>query len=335
MPPAQPDPQPQSRLHKSQTHVQPLHQAPIDSPPSNSRSRPSAELQPKPHRVLTKSRQPSAPASKPATPPTSPPKPTRRLEPPTEFERPPRPRSGVSSNANSSVGGQRPDFSNIPDMDDSGNDTPGRQPSQQDLGGQSHFNSLAATQGAKVNGDLDTGMGGSPSFRAPPTPVSPAEDSQDHLRRPSSPEKPLPVAADSTSQPLASTDAQELVIPRAKPRPLTGFSMTAFTLTGFLSDAGLLFNILGYLSFYDWIILFSVTKQIRTQLQDDRDLREEVLERYLETIGYERWGWDEKEPLCLSLRVRSFHLDIRGWITDLNILIHAGSQRVHERCLFT
>ena len=85
---------------------------------------------------------------------------------------------------------------------------------------------------------------------------------------------------------------------------MTGISMSAeFSLFGFLSDAGLLFNLLGYLSFYDWIVLSSISKQIRNQLQEERDLREEVLERYLDTIGYERWGWGEPEPLALSLRV--------------------------------
>ena len=77
-----------------------------------------------------------------------------------------------------------------------------------------------------------------------------------------------------------------------------------FDLCGFLSDAGLLFNLLSYLTFQEWIILSAISKQIRTQLQEERDLREEVLERYLETIGYERWAWEEEEPLPLSLQVR-------------------------------
>jgi hypothetical protein len=91
---------------------------------------------------------------------------------------------------------------------------------------------------------------------------------------------------------------------------MTAFSMTAFSLTGFLSDAGLLYNFLPYLSFFDWMAVFSLSKQVRTQLEQERDLREEVLERYLETIGYERWGWDEHEPLSLSLRVCSFPLHV-------------------------
>jgi hypothetical protein len=42
-------------------------------------------------------------------------------------------------------------------------------------------------------------------------------------------------------------------------------------------------------------------------LEDTRDLREEVLERYLGTVGYNRWDFGKKkEPLVLSLRVGIF-----------------------------
>lgn len=87
---------------------------------------------------------------------------------------------------------------------------------------------------------------------------------------------------------------------------MTAFSMTAFTLTGFLSDAGLLYSLLGYLTFYDWVMLSSISKQVHSQLEEERDLREEVLERYLETVGYERWTWNTEEPLSLTIQVSKF-----------------------------
>ena len=67
----------------------------------------------------------------------------------------------------------------------------------------------------------------------------------------------------------------------------------------------LLGALLQYLSFYDWCILQAVSKSLRSQLGHVRELKEEVLERYLATIGYTRWIWGEKEPLVISLRVRS------------------------------
>ena len=63
--------------------------------------------------------------------------------------------------------------------------------------------------------------------------------------------------------------------------------------------------LLQYLSFYDWCILQGVSRSLRSQLSHAKELKEEVLERYLSTIGYARWVWEEKEPLVVSLRVRS------------------------------
>lgn len=66
----------------------------------------------------------------------------------------------------------------------------------------------------------------------------------------------------------------------------------------------LLRTLLQYLSFYDWCILQGTNKSLRSQLSHVRELKEEVLERYLSTIGYARWVWEEDEPLPISLRVK-------------------------------
>jgi hypothetical protein len=61
--------------------------------------------------------------------------------------------------------------------------------------------------------------------------------------------------------------------------------------------------LLQYLTFYEWLVLYSINKKLRTKLTHTNELKEEVLDRYLTTIGYLRWTWDEDEPLTLSLRV--------------------------------
>jgi len=89
----------------------------------------------------------------------------------------------------------------------------------------------------------------------------------------------------------------------------------------------LLRALLQYLSFYDWCILQAVSKSLRSQLSHVKELREEILERYLSTIGYARWAWEEDEPLVISLRVNS------SWLSPVIVLTaYAGSQRIHAWC---
>ena len=294
---------------KSQTSLSPQRDT------QNQNASPKAEgqdhsslfgTQPSPHRVLTKGKQPSA---KPATPPTSPKKHVRRLDPSPELNDQARTNSGTSSHPNSDAKNEVPEPPQMspaaPAGDASVQEAPGRQSSHPDLGGQGDDDALAMKRRSNdVNNKVDI-----PFLKAPPTPDSPHGHSGDQSPRGSAfetqpPPPPPPLVADSISQLAASAGPYEPVIPKVRARPMTGISMSAeFSLFGFLSDAGLLFNLLGYLSFYDWIVLSSISKQIRNQLQEERDLREEVLERYLDTIGYERWGWGEPEPLALSLRV--------------------------------
>lgn len=75
------------------------------------------------------------------------------------------------------------------------------------------------------------------------------------------------------------------------------------TLVQFLSDPTLLSTLLAFLSFYDWCMLMAVSKEIRILLVQTKELKEVVLERYLRTVGYSRWMWDDPEPLSLSLQV--------------------------------
>ena len=66
-------------------------------------------------------------------------------------------------------------------------------------------------------------------------------------------------------------------------------------------------NVLGpvlvCLTFAEWSVLSCVSRELRILLQKSDDLREEVLERYLSTVGYRRWSLPTPEPLSLSLKV--------------------------------
>ena len=70
-----------------------------------------------------------------------------------------------------------------------------------------------------------------------------------------------------------------------------------------VNDPGLLEELLAYLSFHEFMTLSSTSKRIRTMLEDRKELRETVLERFLTTVGYKQWGFEIKEPLELSLKV--------------------------------
>ena len=70
-----------------------------------------------------------------------------------------------------------------------------------------------------------------------------------------------------------------------------------------INDPDLLDELLAYLSFHEFVALSSTSKRIRTRLEDRKDLRETVLERFLATVGYVRWEFRIKEPLELTLKV--------------------------------
>ena len=76
-----------------------------------------------------------------------------------------------------------------------------------------------------------------------------------------------------------------------------------FNLAQLLSHHQVVRNLLEYMNFYEWCILSSISKEIRILLVQSPPLREEVLERFLKTVGYGRWSWNDPEPLSLSLQV--------------------------------
>ncbi|KAF5353953.1 hypothetical protein D9756_006935 [Leucocoprinus leucothites] len=77
----------------------------------------------------------------------------------------------------------------------------------------------------------------------------------------------------------------------------------AFTLADFVSDAELLQTLLQYMTFYDWCLLASVSRVIRIVMVQKKNVKEEILERFLSgTVGYRRWSWEDPEPLSLSIQ---------------------------------
>ncbi|TFK50488.1 hypothetical protein OE88DRAFT_262432 [Heliocybe sulcata] len=73
-----------------------------------------------------------------------------------------------------------------------------------------------------------------------------------------------------------------------------------------LSNPDILPALLEYLSFWDWCRLSAVNKTVGKMFLKHRNLRECALERYLGSVGYSRWTWEEEEPLVLSIKVWIF-----------------------------
>lgn len=95
----------------------------------------------------------------------------------------------------------------------------------------------------------------------------------------------------------------ENVTPVADPEPEEPKEPTFYPLEKHVAEATLFGQLLGYLSFGDWLALSSVSKDIRTTLYGNREHTERVLERYLRVVGYACWAFPESEPLALTLTV--------------------------------
>lgn len=99
-----------------------------------------------------------------------------------------------------------------------------------------------------------------------------------------------------------------------------------FPLDLFVAEPLLLSNLLAYLSFYDWCLLSTLCKTIRKTLLEEEILKEEILERFLKTVGYKRWNGDDgKDPLALTIMVRVPFLSKHY----LNLIISIGPTRLH------
>ena len=143
---------------------------------------------------------------------------------------------------------------------------------------------------------------------APPTPISPEENKtkKKKKRRDHDNQSELTfvsvVADDSDSAVTAAEEPEPNQESDSEPEPEPIFPL--YTIVDFVSDPQHLSSLLTFLSFYDWCVLSSLSKEIRKLLVETPELREPVLERFLMTVGYSRWRWDDPDPLSLSLQVR-------------------------------
>lgn len=130
--------------------------------------------------------------------------------------------------------------------------------------------------------------------QAPPTP--PAEDFA--YTRTRCQTYPLERSSSQVGERLRSDHFDEEL--QAPPPPPTYYPILEH-----VNEPVLLANILCYLSYFEWCTLAVVSKEIRTVMYTRRELTELILERYLRTVGYDRWSWKHRDPLLLTLDVRT------------------------------
>lgn len=138
---------------------------------------------------------------------------------------------------------------------------------------------------------------------APPTPISPEEHRKRKTKKKKKKQSDKDGQMESTHAPVADDSDSAVTAPEeqeSEPEPI----LPLHTMIDLVSDPQLLSSLLTFFSFYDWCVLSSLSKEIRMLLIQTPVLRETVLERFLKTVGYSRWGWDDPDPLLLSLQVR-------------------------------
>ena len=134
--------------------------------------------------------------------------------------------------------------------------------------------------------------------QAPPTPTTPDHYKTARQQRRGLWLEKVPPAAVAEVVAKLEQDSEPIEEPPREPTPPPP---TYFPIMAFLSDAHLFPLLLSYLSYSEWLPLYSANKQVRALFQS-RLLREFVLERYLGTVGYSKWNYEWAEPLALSLK---------------------------------
>ncbi|KAL6300309.1 hypothetical protein BKA93DRAFT_802204 [Sparassis latifolia] len=152
-----------------------------------------------------------------------------------------------------------------------------------------------------------------PVLAKPPTPISPEEYAQARSRRRGERlQKTRPVGFEPRFREAAS--------PAGVGPPVEVKEPTYYPLARHLTDPTLLSALLPYLSFYEWCVVARVSKEVRTAVEDRRELTELVLERYLKTVGYTRWWWDGPDPLFLTIQ------DLHSYMRGVSMPMHQYSR---------
>lgn len=156
-----------------------------------------------------------------------------------------------------------------------------------------------------------------------PTPISPAE-AEARLRKreikpPSDDPAPnplvprLPVSPHKTKRRHKDVDGSSHAVEEATPAALESDVVPSFyPIERHLTQPGLLRRVLQYITYADFLAMLALNRSVRHSLSDVRELCEEVLERYLRTVGYARWEFPQKEPLTLTLKASALALSYLG-----------------------
>lgn len=138
----------------------------------------------------------------------------------------------------------------------------------------------------------------------PPTPPSPEDYARARTQRRGNgldksraPLPPPPITHEDHETMSQAEIVQQPTEPEEPPEP------ACYPLISHIADPVLLSNLLCYLAYFEWCQLSAVSKDVRRVVSENRELEELVLERYLRTVGYDRWSWKQLEPLQLSLQV--------------------------------
>lgn len=167
-----------------------------------------------------------------------------------------------------------------------------------------------------------------PKRPSPPLPTPPEEYNPiPEPRREASPQK---------AKRLSPRRIEDMEVLAGKGDPSRSRSETPedeapYPLLEHLADPVLLENLLSYLSYYEWLRLAAVSKETRRTMYEDG--REQVLSRYLQTVGYSTWSWDTPEPLMLSVEVHLPYLVVCMAIDvsqDLNYYMKGVSIPTHS-----
>ncbi|TCD61644.1 hypothetical protein EIP91_008132 [Steccherinum ochraceum] len=157
----------------------------------------------------------------------------------------------------------------------------------------------------------------------PPSPPSPEDYARarsqrrghalDKSRAPLPPPPPVEFEEQMLEEPETPSPFEDMQEPSGSEGPS---ELQYYPLARHVSDPVLLANLLCYLAYFEWCQLAAVSREIRTVVAQNRELEELVLERYLRTVGYDRWSWKQKEPLKLSLQ------DLSDYMRGVSIPSH-------------
>ncbi|KAF9531441.1 hypothetical protein CPB83DRAFT_891808 [Crepidotus variabilis] len=95
-----------------------------------------------------------------------------------------------------------------------------------------------------------------------------------------------------------------------------------------LVEAPIFSCLLDFLSFYEWCLMLALSKEIRLAIVRSPGLREAALERFLKTVGYSKWTWEDKEPLSLSLQDLTDYM--RGVSTPTHEYARVAGMYIHS-----